>query len=76
MMRRPIGSVPPPGTIWRWRALLLTNVFGGVAASITFTNTIGLTAAKYSAACRTSSSDVAFAIGPMRPSSLRAPLLK
>ncbi len=31
--------------------------------------------AKYSAAWRTSSSDVAFAIGPMRASSLRVPVL-
>ena len=39
------------------------NVFGGVAVSITFTHTVGFNAAKYSAAWRTSSSDVAFAIG-------------
>ena len=39
--------------------------------SITFTQGIGLMAAKYSAACRTSSSEVAFAIGPMRASSFR-----
>ena len=43
---------------------------------ITFTHGMGLMAAKYSAAWRTSSSDVALAIGPMRASSLRAPLLK
>ena len=55
---------------------MLTKVFGGVAVSITFTKGMGLMAAKYSAACRTSSSDMALAIGPMRVSSLRAPLLK
>src|ERR1700730_16926424 len=37
---------------------------------------MGLIAAKYSAACRTSSSEVVLAIGPMRVSSFRAPLLK
>ena len=38
----PLGSVAPPSTIRRWRALTLTYVFGGVAASITFTKGIGL----------------------------------
>src|SRR6185436_18206548 len=51
-------------------------VFGGVAVSTTLTKGIGLTAAKYSAACRTSSSGTARAMGPMRASSFRAPLLK
>jgi hypothetical protein len=45
---------------------------GGVAVSITFTQTAGFKAAKYSAASRTSSSD-ARAMGPMRASSLRVP---
>ena len=43
--------VAPAPTFSLYR--LLTNVFGGVAASITFTNAVGLTAAKYSAAART-----------------------
>src|SRR5258708_817583 len=47
------------------------NVFGGVAVSITFTHSVGFNAAKYSAALRTSSSDLTFAIGPMRSASLR-----
>ena len=51
------------------------NVLGGVAVSITFTQTAGFKAAKYSAAWRTSSSDAARAIGPMRASSLRVPAL-
>ena len=51
-------------------------VFGGVAVSITFTNGAGSSAAKYAAASFTSSSETARAIGPMRPSSFRAPLLK
>src|SRR5438445_665331 len=76
MIRWPIGSVPPSGTKTRWRASLLTYVFGGVAVSITFTQGMGLMAAKYSAAARTSSSDTALAIGAMRSFSFRAPLLK
>jgi hypothetical protein len=51
------------------------NVLGGVAVSMTFTHAVGFNAAKYSAAWRTSSSDVAFAMGAMRASSWRVPLL-
>ena len=51
------------------------NVFGGVAVSITFTNVRGFSLEKYSAAAWTSSSEVIFAIGPMRASSLREPSL-
>src|SRR5262245_39610236 len=52
------------------------NVFGGIAASMTFTHGFGFRDAKYSADLRTSSSEVTFAMGLMRASSFLALLLK